>query len=166
MTKSDLDIILSESIANRDWVNELAKYKNPKLAFADLKKQICRAVSQFNKLDDRTRLFATIKPDVTGDWRIDLMRVETEAAKIMAPLMLVTFEAKSDHILLERKGRRDIKVHSVWDRRTRTARFEFPDEDHPDVFASGDPNPPFPVSDLLTASQLCERFLAPLFWPE
>ena len=141
MTKSELAPILTEAIADCDRVEERAGC-NPHSALQSLRGRLAGYLRRFKELDAQTREDVEIMLDASVETRIVIARVEFGRSSF------VTFSVAAGKIEARTIDGSFFHVTPVWDLASRTTKFEVGDE-----------------QEQLTAPQLSERFLAPLFFP-
>ena len=146
MTQVDLTTIFSETIANRDWVEERAKCR-VRDAFQVLAARITRDVKQFKELDKEQRKGGVISLDQNHGYHISVVRDQSGIPAVNRPYVI--FEVSPDDIEINMGAAGAVRVKPVWDPDSRTAKFHVGDDDK-----------------LHTASQLSERFLLRILFPD
>ena len=146
MTNSDFNTIFADTIADRDWVAERANCRL-RAAFDVLAARITRDVQQFKELDKEHRGRGAISLEQPHGYYLSVLRNESGIPTINRPYAL--FDLKTDHIEVNLGSRGAFRIQPVWDPDSRAMKFQVGDGDR-----------------LLTASQLSERFLLRLFFPD
>ena len=144
MTESDINIILPDKIANRDWVAERAKC-DVRNAFDVLRERITHDVEQFNALKENREGNVKIPLEQHSGY-ISIM--DTTSYRPATDRSYVIFNRVQDHIEIDTGAKEKCIVKPVWDLDTRTMKFQVENDGR-----------------LLTASQLSEQFLLPVLFP-